>query len=65
MGFPWLAIIYKQSGNAEKHEFYLEKTRAAANHNNELPELYYANTTQHNDNTPLAWAMGLWVMAEA
>ncbi len=65
LGFPWLAIIYKQLGNTQKYNYYLKKTQESANQQGELPELYYARSAQHNENTPLAWAMGLWAVAEA
>jgi phosphorylase kinase alpha/beta subunit len=59
MGFPWLAIIYKQLGEMNKYYFYLNKAKNTLNSSGELPELYYGGTTEHNDNTPLAWAMSL------
>lgn len=64
MGFPWLAIIYKQLGKTNKHRFYTEKTKSAVNKNGHLPELYYGGTNKHNENTPLAWAMSLWRIAK-
>ena len=64
MGFPWLAIIYKQLGKTHKCQFYLNKARNTMNAFEELPELYYAGTAMHNENTPLAWAMSLMMAAE-
>lgn len=64
MGLPWLSIIYRILGDKQKHYFYLNKTREAANEKDELPELYYAETSVHNENTPLLWAMSLWKVAE-
>lgn len=64
MGLAWLAIIYKELGDKEKHSHYLGKTRKAANEEKLLPELYYGGTTDYNDNTPLSWAMSLWKVAE-
>lgn len=63
MGLCWLAIIYKQLGNTKKHKEFLNKARAAFNMNGELPELYFGGTNEHNENTPLAWAMSLWTVA--
>ena len=63
MGFPWLAIIYKEL-NDSKYYFYLNKARNAINANGELPELYYGGTSKHNENTPLTWAMSLMMAAE-
>ncbi len=59
MGFPWLAIIYKQLGEMNKYYFYLNKAKSALNENGEMPELYFGGTSTHNENTPLAWAMSL------
>lgn len=59
MGFPWLAIIYKQLGETNKYYFYLNKAKNAMNAKGELPELYFGGTSEHNDNTPLMWAMSL------
>ncbi|MBI4448651.1 glycoside hydrolase family 15 [Candidatus Woesearchaeota archaeon] len=64
MGFAWLAIIYKQIGNTQKYQHYLAKTRSVMNSAGELPELYYARSSEHNENTPLAWAQSLHIVAE-
>jgi GH15 family glucan-1,4-alpha-glucosidase len=64
MGLAWLAIIYKQL-NPAKHAFFVEKAETAMNAKGELPELYYGNTSQHNENTPLGWAQSLFVVATA
>ncbi|MBI4146875.1 glycoside hydrolase family 15 [Candidatus Woesearchaeota archaeon] len=63
LGLPWLATIYKQLKQPAKHYHYLNKTKNAANSQGELPELYYGGTSEHNENTPLAWAMSLWRVA--
>ncbi|MEM3154518.1 MAG: glycoside hydrolase family 15 protein [Candidatus Woesearchaeota archaeon] len=63
MGFPWLAIIYRQLGEMNKYYFYLNKAKNALNEKGELPELYYGGTRTHNENTPLAWAMSLLEVA--
>jgi phosphorylase kinase alpha/beta subunit len=63
MGFPWLAIIYKQSGEMNKYYFYLNKAKSALNENGEMPELYFGGTSTHNENTPLLWAMSLFEAA--
>ncbi len=65
MGLAWLAIIYKKLGIMNKHRFFLEKTKAAMNGQGELPELYFAGTSEHNENTPLGWAQSLFVVAVA
>ena len=61
MGFPWLAIIYKQLKNPAKYAFYMRKSVEAMNEKGELPELYFANSYEHNENTPLAWAQAMFV----
>ncbi|MBI4143950.1 glycoside hydrolase family 15 [Candidatus Woesearchaeota archaeon] len=63
LGFPWLAIIYKDVSN--KYVFYLHKARSAINMKGELPELYYSNSFIHNENSPLAWAQSLYLVAIA
>ncbi|MEM4240181.1 MAG: glycoside hydrolase family 15 protein [Candidatus Woesearchaeota archaeon] len=65
MGLAWLAIIYKQLGMLDKHKLFLDKTKAAMNEQGELPELYFANSSEHNENTPLGWAQSLFVVAAA
>jgi phosphorylase kinase alpha/beta subunit len=62
MGFAWLAVIYKNVPH--KHHFYLNKAREALSENGDMPELYYGRTSSHNDNTPLAWAVSLMMVAE-
>jgi len=63
MGFPWLAIIYKNLKNKRKYNFYLQKAVSAMNTKGELPELYFSKTSKHNDNTPLGWAQSLLIEA--
>src|SRR3989338_1542404 len=60
-GLPWLAIIYRQVNKPDKYAFYMRKTIEAMNEKGELPELYYANSNEHNENTPLAWSQALFV----
>jgi len=33
------------------------------NEKGEMPELYFAKTSNHNDNTPLGWAQSLLIEA--
>ncbi|MBI2649829.1 glycoside hydrolase family 15 [Candidatus Woesearchaeota archaeon] len=60
-GLPWLAIIYKQMNKPDKYAFYMRKTMEAMNEKGELPELYYAEGNEHNENCPLAWSQALFV----
>jgi len=55
MGFPWLAIIYKQLGDTEKYTQYMTKTFKCMNWKGDLPELYYGGSKKYNENTPLGW----------
>ena len=60
-GLPWLAIIYRQLNKPEKYAFYMRKTIEAMNEKGELPELYYADGKEYNENCPLAWSQALFV----
>ncbi len=62
-GFPWLSIIYKQMNKPDKQAFYMRKTLEVLNEKGELPELYYAESGEHNENTPLGWGQSLLVVA--
>jgi hypothetical protein len=41
----------------------MRKTLEVVNEKGELPELYYANSGVHNENTPLGWGQSLLVVA--
>ena len=62
-GLPWLAKIYKEMGNKEKYEYYMRKTHQVMNRKLEIPELYYADSTDHNENSPLGWATAMYLIA--
>lgn len=62
-GFAWLAKIYKDLGNKYKYYFYIRKTIETMTDLGEIPELYYANTNEHNKNHPLAWAQSMYIIA--
>jgi len=42
----------------------LQKTREIMNDKHEIPELYYANSNEYNENCPLGWAQALHLVAE-
>jgi GH15 family glucan-1,4-alpha-glucosidase len=63
MGFPWLAIIYKQMGNNARYNHYMRKTYQAMTWKGDLPELYMGKTTTYNENTPLSWNHALLLCA--
>lgn len=62
-GFPWLAIIYKMMNKPDRYAFYMRKSVEAMNKRGELPELYYANSNEHNENSPLGWGQALFLAA--
>lgn len=61
MGFPWLAIIYKNLKDKKKYQHYSEKALSVMNSNGEMPELYYSKSDVHNLNSPLGWAQSLLI----
>ena len=62
-GFPWLAIIYRQEKNYAKYICYLQRTLESMNDKGEMPELYYSNSDEHNQNCPLGWGQALAIIA--
>ncbi len=74
-GFPWLSIIYDSwakdqhkfddiadSDDALKAKEYLEKSFKTV-YKDQIPELYYSDSSTPNDNTPLGWAESLFIVA--
>jgi phosphorylase kinase alpha/beta subunit len=61
-GLSWLAIIYEKLGNKTKAKFFLDKAIAVDTSKGQ-PELYYSNSTKHNENVPLGWAESLFIIA--
>ena len=64
-GFPWLAIIYKRIGNESRYKYYVDKTVSVMNAEGELPELYFANSSEHNENSPLGWAQAMYLVMQS
>ena len=62
-GLPWLSLIYREAGNHQKADEYLERAAAVEQGLGNLPELYYANTDMPNPNTPLGWSVAMHVLA--
>lgn len=62
-GFSFLSIIYHMVGNEEKAHEYLELAKDTINDRGEEPELYFSNTSEYNDNSPLGWAESLLIVA--
>lgn len=63
MGFPWLAIVYKNLKDKKKYKHYLKKAFSAMNKKGEMPELYFAKTKKYNENSPLGWAQAMLMEA--
>lgn len=62
-GFSFLALAYHSLGEKERALFSLEKARETVNEKGEIPELYYSNSQEHNENTPLAWSEAMYLIA--
>lgn len=61
-GLAWLAIIYEKIGNLEKARVFL-KDLVAVDTPEGLPELYFSNSPDYNENTPLGWGESLFIVA--
>ena len=62
-GFPWLATIYKNLNKPDKYALYMRKSIEVMNKNKEMPELYFANSEEHNENSPLGWSQAMFLVA--
>ncbi len=62
-GFPWLAKIYKELQRPDQYAHYMRKTIEVMNNEGEIPELYYANSDEYNENCPLGWAQAMFLVA--
>lgn len=60
-GLAYLGIYYIQNNNLDKAKEYLEKILYHVKDGN-VPELYYGNTDNPNDNTPLGWAVAMTIL---
>jgi GH15 family glucan-1,4-alpha-glucosidase len=61
-GFSWLAIIYEKMGDKEKARELL-KDVIAIDTPEGMPELYFSNSPEYNENTPLGWSESLFIVA--
>lgn len=61
-GFSWLAIIYEKLGYREKAQEFVEKMLSTQTERG-IPELYYSNTDEANENNPLGWSESLFIVA--
>lgn len=61
-GLSWLAIIYEKLGNQEKAEGLIKELLRLDTPRG-LPELYFSNSREFNENTPLGWSESLFIVA--
>lgn len=61
-GLSWLAIIYEKLGNIEKARNLL-KELISIDTPDGMPELYFSNSSEYNENTPLGWSESLFIVA--
>jgi GH15 family glucan-1,4-alpha-glucosidase len=61
-GLAWLAIIYEKMGNVDKAK-ELIKELISVDTPDGLPELYFSNSSEYNENTPLGWSESLFIYA--
>ena len=61
-GLAWLAIIYEKLNNKEK-AFEIIKDLLMTDTPDGVPELYFSNSIQYNENTPLGWSESLFITA--
>ncbi len=61
-GLAWLSIIYQKRGESDKAFEYV-KDLIAVDTPNGIPELYFSNSPEYNDNTPLGWSESLFIVA--
>src|SRR5690606_2433419 len=61
-GLAWLAIIYEKLGRREKAEEFM-KDLVFDDTPEGMPELYYSNSDEYNENTPLGWSESMFIIA--
>lgn len=61
-GLSWLAIIYEKMGSFTKAK-ELIKDLIAVDTPHGMPELYFSNSPEYNENTPLGWSESLFIVA--
>ncbi|MDB5187632.1 MAG: hypothetical protein JWO50_152 [Candidatus Kaiserbacteria bacterium] len=61
-GLSWLAIIYEKRGDTERAKKYLDQAKETVTKKG-VPELYFSNSVEFNDNTPLGWSESLFIVA--
>jgi len=61
-GLSWLAIIYEKMGDLHKARDLI-KDLIADDTPEGLPELYFSNSPEYNEHTPLGWSESLFIVA--
>lgn len=61
-GLSWLAIIHEKLGDKKKAKFFIEKMLKTDTPQG-IPELYFSNSAEYNENTPLGWSESLFIVA--
>lgn len=61
-GLAWLAIIYEKRGDQEHAQEFVDLLLDTVTEQG-VPELYYSNTNQPNENNPLGWSESLFIVA--
>jgi len=61
-GLSWLAIIYQKLGQEDK-ALGLIKELISIDTPDGMPELYFSNSAEYNENTPLGWSESLFIVA--
>lgn len=62
-GLPWLSLCHLLIGNIKESNDYLERAESVMLPDGSLPELYFANSEEHNGNTPLGWSNAMYIVA--
>jgi phosphorylase kinase alpha/beta subunit len=58
-----MAIAYKRLGDDAKAREYLDRATATITKDGKIPELYFSNSDEPNENTPLGWSESMYVVA--
>lgn len=61
-GLSWLAVIYEKLGNHDKAHGLVEDLITIDTPQG-MPELYFSNSPEYNENTPLGWSESLFIVA--
>ncbi|MDQ0191415.1 glycoside hydrolase family 15 [Alicyclobacillus cycloheptanicus] len=61
LGLPWLGLCWFTLGDHARALSYLSRTEQVMTRPGVLPELYYGGTDRPNPQTPLAWAVSMYI----